>query len=107
MRRRHLMVVPPGDLGRPEVVAAGVAHRLYERVLGPVGTDPDETGDPLLVPRFRRPDGTLANRDRLERRFAAVLTEAMGDEPDGAVDRLGLHLADVLAGLGTPWTGVR
>lgn len=97
--QRHLVLVRPGDVGRPEVIAAAAAHRLYERVLGPVGTDPDETGDPLLVPHFRKPNGALANRDRLERRFAAVLAEAMGDELDGAVDRLGAHLADILSGV--------
>lgn len=101
-RPRHLTLVPsePADRpGRAEIVAAAAAHRLYERVLGPVGTDPDETGDPLLVPLFRRPDGTLANRARLERELAAVLALAIGDELEGAVNRLGAHLADVLVGL--------
>jgi hypothetical protein len=105
-RRRHLASVPDGadptDGVNVDLVAAAAAHRLYERVLGPVGTDPDQTGDLLLVPLFRRPNGTLANRDRLERELTAVLVAAMGDDLEGAAARLGEHLADVLLGLGVP-----
>jgi hypothetical protein len=101
-RRRHLTLVPDAGPGpdTAEVVAAAAAHRFYERVLGPVGTDPDETGDPLLVPHFRRPNGTLANRARLERELTAVLAAAMGGDSDGAATRLAQHLADVLLVLG-------
>jgi hypothetical protein len=103
VRRQHLALVrsdAPCRPGRAEVAAA--AHRLCERVLGPVGTDPEETGDPLLVPRFRRPDGTLANRDRLERELAYVLTEALDDGWEGATERLAVHLAAALTELGVP-----
>lgn len=100
-RRRHLRLVPDTGPGPDSAgVVAAAAHRFYERVLGPVGTDPDETGDPLLVPHFRRPNGTLASRARLERELAAVLAAAMGDDPDGAAARLAQHLADVLIVLG-------
>lgn len=116
-RPRHLSVVPaePGDEpgaepdgtapngtdppDRAELAAAAAAHRFYDKVLGPEGTDPDQTGDPLLVPHFRGRDGKPADRARLERELASVLAAAIGDELDGAVTRLGEHLAEVLAGL--------
>lgn len=92
-------VVPAEQPDRAQVAAAAAAHRFYDRVLGPEGTDPDETGDPLLVPHFRHADGALADRAHLERELANVLAAAIGDELDGAVIRLGEHLAEVLATL--------
>jgi hypothetical protein len=100
-RPSHLALVRPDASDQPgPVEVAAAAHRLSERMLGPVGTDPDETGDPVLVPRLRRADGTLTSRARLERELAFLLTVALDDRWDGAAERLAAHLATVLAELG-------
>lgn len=63
---------------RTDGVFALVSERLYTRILGPRGTDPNMTGDPYLVPFFRNPDGSLIDRDRLERHMTHFLMAALG-----------------------------
>jgi hemoglobin len=101
-----------------------VARRLYRRILGPRGTDPGETGDPQLVPYFRRPDGTYIDRDRLERHMSHFLMAALGGPrkytgrgmaathghlgiTDAAFDQVLWHVVQVLRELAVPdeWIG--
>lgn len=63
--------------GTDEVTGV-VAQMLYVRILGPRGTDAAVTGDRELVPFFLNPDGTLIDRDRLERHMSHFLMAALG-----------------------------
>ena len=63
---------------KTDEVTGVVAQMLYVRILGPRGTDATETGDPELVPYFRNQDGTLIDRDRLERHMSHFLMAALG-----------------------------
>lgn len=100
-------------------VFALVSERLYDRILGPRGTDPSMTGDPYLVPFFRNADGSLIDRDRLERHMTHFLMAALGGPKRytgrgmaaahagrgitaEAFDRVIGHVVAVLTGLGVP-----
>lgn len=63
---------------RTDDVTAVVAHALYVRILGPRGTDPRESGEAKLVPFFIELDGSLIDRDRLERHMSHFLMAALG-----------------------------
>lgn len=109
---------------RSDDVTGVVAQMLYVRVLGPRGTDPMETGDKKLVPFFLEPDGSLIDRDRLERHMSHFLMAALGGPKrytgrgmaaahasrwitDEAFDRVLGHVVAVLHELGVPqeWIG--
>jgi len=109
---------------RTDGVFALVSERLYDRILGPRGTDPSMTGDPYLVPFFRNADGSLIDRDRLERHMTHFLMAALGGPKrytgrgmaaahagrgitGEAFDRVIGHVVAVLTGLGVPagWIG--
>jgi truncated hemoglobin YjbI len=105
-------------------VTAEVARRLYLRILGPRGTNPEQTGDPELVRFFHNPDGSLIDRDRLERHMSHFLMAALGGPKrysgrgmaaahadrqitDAAFDRVLWHVVQVLHELRVPeaWIG--
>lgn len=109
---------------RTDDVTGVVAQRLYVRILGPRGTAPAETGDPELVPFFRDADGSLIDRDRLERHMSHFLMAALGGPKrytgrgmaaahagryitDEAFDRVLGHVVAVLRELGVreDWIG--
>lgn len=109
---------------RSDDVTGVVAQRLYVRILGPRGTDPMHTGDRKLVPFFLQPDGSLIDRDRLERHMSHFLMAALGGPKrytgrsmaaahagrwitDEAFDRVLGHVVAVLRELGVPeeWIG--
>lgn len=98
---------------------AEVSRRLYVRILGPAGTDPAITGDPALIPFFTNPDGTLIDRERLERHMTHFLMAALGGPKrysgrgmaaahadrgitDDAFDRVLAHVVAVLRELDVP-----
>jgi truncated hemoglobin YjbI len=108
-------------------VFATVTTMQINRLLGPVGSDPELQGDAELLPYFRRPGGELVNRARLERHVTAFLMEALGGPrsysgrameaahapghrgraptmpiTDAAFDRFVGHVGDVLTELGVP-----
>jgi len=66
------------DNGANADVFATVTTMQIDRLLGPVGGDPELQGDPELLPYFRKPDGQLVDRERLERHVTAFLMEALG-----------------------------
>ena len=109
---------------RSDDVTGVVAQMLYVRILGPRGTDPMETGDRKLVPFFCESDGSLIDRDRLERHMSHFLMAALGGPKrytgrgmtaahagrwitDEAFDRVLGHVVAVLRELGVPepWIG--
>ena len=109
---------------RTDGVFAEVSRRLYLRILGPPGTDAAVAGDRELIPFFTNPDGSLIDRDRLERHMTAFLMAALGGPKrysgrgmaaahlgrgisDEAFDRVLNHVVAVLRDLGVPadWIG--
>lgn len=66
------------DLAGTDQIFALVAERLYDRILGPVSGDPDLDGDIELVRFFRNPDGSLADRARLQAHMTHFLMVALG-----------------------------
>jgi truncated hemoglobin YjbI len=104
--------------GTDEVLSI-VAGRLYDRILGPVDGHPDLDGDLYLVPFFRKADGALVDRDRLQQHMTHFLTAALGGPQDytgremaeahagrqitdDAFDRVIAHVVAVLDGLEVP-----
>lgn len=109
---------------RTDDITVLIAQMLYVRILGPRGTDPTEAGDLKLVPFFLQPDGSLIDRDRLERHMSHFLMAALGGPKrysgrgmaaahadrwitDGAFDRVLGHMVSVLRELRVPeeWIG--
>lgn len=109
---------------RSDDVTGVVAQMLYARILGPRDTDPMETGDKKLVPFFLELDGSVIDRDRLERHMSHFLMAALGGPKrytgrgmaaahasrwitDEAFDRVLGHVVAVLRELGVPqeWIG--
>jgi truncated hemoglobin YjbI len=66
------------DFAGTDQVFALVAERLYDRILGPVAGDPDLDGDIELVRFFRKPDGRLVDRVRLQGHMTHFLMAALG-----------------------------
>ena len=100
-------------------VFAQLSQQLYARILGPKGTDAEQTGDPYLLPFFRHADGSLIERDRLERPMTHFLMASLGGPKrytggsmasapaelhitDRAFDRVISHVKAVLHGMGMP-----
>jgi hemoglobin len=111
-------------LAGTEEVFTILSKRLYERILGPAGSDPAVAGDPALVPFFYDADGEPVDRARLERHMAQFLTAALGGPrhysgrtmaaahdglgiTDDAFDAVLRHVVAVLRELGVPgdWIG--
>ena len=107
------------ELAGTEEVFSVVAARLYDRILGPTDGDPDLDGDIELVRYFRRPDGALIDRARLQQHMTYFLTAAAGGPQrytgrgmavahaglgitDAAFDRVIGHVVAVLTDLGVP-----
>jgi hemoglobin len=107
------------DLAGTEEVFGIVAGRLYDRLLGPVGGDPDRDGDPELIAYFRGADGRLIDRARLQQHMTHFLMAALGGPrsytgrgmaaahagraiTDEAFDRVIAHVVAVLESLEVP-----
>ena len=107
------------ELAGTEDVFSVVAARLYDRILGPTDGDPDLDGDIELVRYFRRPDGALIDRARLQRHMTYFLMAATGGPQrytgrgmsaahaglgitDAAFDRVAGHVVAVLTELRVP-----
>jgi truncated hemoglobin YjbI len=106
-------------LAGTEDVFRVVAERLYDRILGPVGGDPDQDGDVELVRFFHDADGRLIDRARLQQHMTHFLMAAFGGPPrytgramaaahagrqitDEAFDRVIGHVVAVLESLQVP-----
>jgi hemoglobin len=102
------------DLAGTEEVFGVVAARLYDRILGPAGGDPDRDGDPALAGYFHGVD-----RDRLQQHMTHFLMAALGGPQrysgrgmavaharlrvtDTAFDRVVAHVVAVLESLEVP-----